>query len=207
MPLKLVYFAVRGRGQGLRYMCADNDIQLEEQDVVFDEWSKIKATTPFGQLPVLHDGDLQVAQSNAILRHVARKHGLYGKNEVEQTKIDMLNDQQEDIRLTYVKLIYQDYDKEKENYIKTIPERLATVETFLGKNKGGKGYFVGDHASFVDYNMFDLLDNLVTLAPHCLDTHPLLKGFHDRFAKREKLAKFRSTERFTKMPINGNGKQ
>jgi len=203
---KLCYFNVRGRAQSLRYMCADNDIPLEEQDTAFADWPKIKPTTVFGQLPVLHDGEFQVAQSNAILRYVSRKHGLYGKTDEEKAKIDMLNDQQEDVRLTYLRLIYQEFEK-KDEYVKTIPEKLATLETFLAKNKGGKGYCVGDHVSFVDYTLFDLLDNLLVLAPTCLDTLPTLKGFHDRFAKRDKLAKFRATERFTKMPINGNGKQ
>jgi len=207
MPLKLVYFNVRGRGQALRYICADNGVALEEVDIDFADWPKVKPTTAFGQLPVLEDGDFKVAQSNAILRYVARKHGLYGKSDKEQTMIDMVNDQQEDVRLTYLRLIYQEYDKEKDNYIKTIPEKLATLEAFLGKNSGGKGFFVGDHASFADYTTFDLLDNLLTLAPHSLDSLPLLKGFHDRFAKREKVAKLRTTDRFKKMPINGNGKQ
>jgi len=207
MSYKLDYFDVRGRAQGLRYLCADHDITLEENQVVFADWPKIKPTTVFGQLPQLHDGNFIVAQSNAIIRHVARKHGLYGKNEHDKTKIDMLNDQQEDVRLTYLKLIYQEYEKEKDNYIKTIPEKLATLEKFLGNNNGGKGFFVGEHVSFADYNMFDLLDNLLTLAPHSLDTLPHLKAFHDRFGKREKIAKFRSTENFKKMPINGNGKQ
>jgi len=81
------------------------------------------------------------------------------------------------------------------------------LEKFFSKNNGGKGFFVGDHVSFVDYTLYELLDNLVTLAPHSLDTLPLLKGFHDRFGKREKLAKYRNTDTIKKMPINGNGKQ
>jgi len=135
------------------------------------------------------------------------KHGLYGKNEQEQAKIDMVNDQQEDIRLTYLRLIYQEYDTEKENYIKAIPEKFAAFEKFLGKNNGGKGFIVGDHVSFADYNLFDLLENVLTLAPHSLDKLPLLKAFHDRFAKRDKLAKYLSTDAVKKTPINGNGKQ
>jgi len=31
---------------------------------------------PFGQAPLLKDGDEEFAQSNAILRHLGRKHGL-----------------------------------------------------------------------------------------------------------------------------------
>jgi glutathione S-transferase len=207
MPYKLVYFYVRGRAQALRYLVADNDIPMEEQNVEFKDWAAMKGTTIFGQLPMFHDGDFAVAQSNAILRYVARKHGLYGKNEKEQAQIDMLNDQQEDVRLTYLRLIYQQYDTEKDNYIKTIPEKLATIEKFLASNNGGNGFFVGDKVNFVDYNVFDLLDNLVTLSPTCLDTLPKLKAFHQRMAAREKIAAYRAKDYFKKMPINGNGKQ
>jgi len=209
MPYKLIYFKnVRGRVQALRYLCVDNDIALEEQLLDYaTEWPAVKPSTVFGQLPVLHDGNFEVVQSNAILRYVARKHGLYGKNEQEQAKIDMLNDQQEDVRLSYLRLVYHEYDTEKDNYVKSIPEKLATLEKFLGKNNGGKGFFVGDHVSFADYAMFELLDNLLTLASQSLDKLPLLKAFHDRFAKRDKLAKYLSSDAVKKMNINGNGKQ
>jgi len=119
----------------------------------------------------------------------------------------MINDQQEDVRLSYVKLIYQQYDAEKDNYIKSLPDKLTTFEKILGKNNGGKGYFVGSKDSFADYNIFDLLDNLLVLAPDCLKDFPLLKAFHGRLASNDKLAKYRETADFKSTPINGNGKQ
>jgi glutathione S-transferase len=208
MPYKLLYFLVRGRAQALKYMCLDNDIELQEEIVDYaKDWAALKPKCIFGQLPVLYDGDFQIAQSNAILRHVARKHGLYGKDNVEATTIDMINDTQEDVRASYLKLIYQQYDTEKENYIKSLPEKLALLNHALELNNGGSGFFVGSKVSFTDYNIFDLLDNFLVLAPHCLDAFPLLKAFHGRFAKRDKLAKYRETEAFKKLPINGNGKQ
>jgi len=194
----------------LRYMCLDNGIPLEEQVVVFEDWPKVKPTTPFGQLPILYDEknpSFVVAQSNAMLRHVARTHGLYGNDTYEATTIDSINDEQEDIRLTYLRLIYQEYDKEKDNYIKKLPEKLEILEKTLKKNSGGSGFFVGSKASFADYTVFDLLDNLSVLSPGCLDAFPALKGFHGRMAAREKLAKYRQTDGFKTMPINGNGKQ
>jgi len=209
MPYKLVYFPVRGRAQALRYMCLDNDIALEEQVVSMTsgEWPALKPKCVFGQLPVLHDGNFEIAQSNAILRHVARKHGLYGKDDTEKTWIDMINDTQEDVRLSYVRLIYQQYDTEKDNYIKSLPEKLAMFEKVLGKNDGGKGFFVGSKVSFLDYNMYDLLDNFTILSPHCLDAFPHLKSFHQRFGSRDKIAKYRQCDAFKNIPINANGKQ
>jgi glutathione S-transferase len=207
MGYKLKYFKVRGRAQAIKYICIVHGIELTEEIVDFGDWPKVKPTTVFGQLPVVYDGTFEIAQSNAILRHLARKHGLYGKDETEATLIDMINDQQEDVRLSYVKLIYQQYDAEKDNYIKSLPDKLTTFEKILGKNNGGKGYFVGSKDSFADYNIFDLLDNLLVLAPDCLKDFPLLKAFHGRLASNDKLAKYRETADFKSTPINGNGKQ
>jgi len=55
--------------------------------------------------------------------------------------------------------------------------------------------------------MFDLLDNLLILAPDCLDFFLKLKAFHERMAAREKIADYRQTDGFKKMQVNGNGKQ
>jgi hypothetical protein len=35
--------------------------------------------------------------------------GLYGSNDREAAFIDMLNDQQEDIRVSYIRMIYREY--------------------------------------------------------------------------------------------------
>lgn len=208
MPYKLTYFSVRGRAQAFKYMCLDNGIEFTEETLSdFSKWPEMKPKTLFGQLPILHDGDFEVPQSNAILRHVARKHDLYGHDEKEKTMIDALNDQQEDVRVAYLTLIYKQYEAEKENFIKSIPEKLAVFEKMLGKNGGGKGFFVGSKQSFVDYTIFDLLDNLAVLSPGCLAGTPLLSAFHDRMSKRPNIAKHRQSEAFQKTPINGNGKQ
>ena len=207
MPLKLVYFNVRGRAMAFRYMCLDNGIALEEQFVAYEDWPKVKPTTKFGQLPVVFDDGFEIAQSNAILRTVARKHGLYGSNDKEASLIDQINEQQEDIRLTYLRMIYQEYETEKDNYIAKLPDKLALFEKLLSQNNGGAGFFVGSKVSFLDYNIFDLLDNFTVLTPTALDKFPLLKAFHSRMASRPKIAEYRKTEVFKKMPVNGNFKQ
>ncbi len=47
---------------------------------------------PFGQLPVLEWGGVQVAQSMAICRLIAREAGMAGADPVEDTRIDMVVD-------------------------------------------------------------------------------------------------------------------
>lgn len=209
MTYKLVYFPVRGRAQAFRYMCLDNDIKYEEEVFPIDheKWAIKKPQTVLGQLPVVFDGNFELGQSNAILRHLARKHALYGKDDNERAQIDMLNDQQQDYKEAYYRMIYGDYENEKEKFISSLPEKLAILEKMLGKNNGGKNYFVGTKQSFVDYTIFDLLDVLVILCPTALDGTPLLKSFHARMASKPKILKHRQSDEFKKLPINANGKQ
>ena len=92
----------------------------------------------FGQCPMLIDGDVELVQSNAILRYLARKYGnyfsmfdeqgiffysvehdfkerfvpfidLYGSTNQEAARVDMINDGVEDLRGAYTVLIYQNY--------------------------------------------------------------------------------------------------
>lgn len=190
----------------IRYVCIDNDQPLEVEKVT-SNWSELKPTTMFGQMPIFKDGDFELAQSNAILRYLARKLGLYGSNDQEAALIDALNDHQEDVRQSYIRLIYREYETGKDTFLADLPKSLVYFEKLLTKNHGGDGYFVGSKISFADYTIFDLLDNLLVLSPAALDTFPKLKAFHGRIAARPKIAAFRATEEFKQLPINGNGKQ
>nr|AEX57307.1 pi-class glutathione S-transferase [Gobio gobio] len=206
-PYTLTYFAVRGRCGALKIMLADNGQHLKENLVTFDDWMKgdLKAGCVFGQLPKFQDGDLVLFQSNTMLRHLGRKHGAYGKNDSEASLIDMMNDGVEDLRLKYIKLIYQEYETGKEAFIKDLPNHLKPFEAVLAKNKSG--FLVGDQISFADYNLFDLLLNLKVLSPTSLDSLPALKSFVDKTAARPKVKALLECDDFKKLPINGNGKQ
>ena len=52
----------------------------------------------FGQLPCLHVGDLELVQSGAIIRFLAREHCFYGSNNAEAATIDMVHDGSFDLR-------------------------------------------------------------------------------------------------------------
>ncbi|XP_051715773.1 glutathione S-transferase P isoform X2 [Ctenopharyngodon idella] len=206
-PYTLTYFALKGRCGALKIMLADKEQQLKENLVTLDEWGKgeIKASCVFGQLPKFQDGDLVLYQSNTILRHLGRKHGAYGKNDTEASLIDMMNDGVEDLRLKYIKMIYQEYETGKEAFIKDLSNQLKPFETALAKNKSG--FLVGDQISFADYNLFDLLLNFKVLCSTSLDSFPELKSYVDKIAARPKVKALLECDDFKKLPINGNGKQ
>ncbi|XP_078337009.1 glutathione S-transferase P 1-like [Crassostrea virginica] len=204
--MQLAYFQVRGRGEAIRTLLVDNGVEYEEADVgPWENWVKNwKPKAAFGQCPLFTDGDVQLVQSNAILRYLARKFDLYGANNVEASRADMINDGVEDLRVAYTKMIYQNYEAGKDPFIADLPGKLQCFENLM---KGNSEYILGSKICFADYNMFDLLDNLVTLSPPCLDAFPSLKAYHGRVMNRPGVQKRRSTEHFKGLKINGNGKQ
>ncbi|XP_042302011.1 glutathione S-transferase P [Sceloporus undulatus] len=206
---KLIYFSVRGRGEATRMLLADQGQEWTEDVVTGEIWQKgdLKKTCLFGQLPKFQDGDFVLYQSNAILRHLARNHGLYGQDEREATLLDMVNDGVEDLRIKYARLIYQNYDAGKAEYIEALPAQLRPFENLLAQNDGGKGFIVGKKISFVDYNLLDVLQLHLVLAPNCLASFPLLAAYVQRLNARPLLKAYLESEGRKQRPINGNGKQ
>ncbi|KAM8970226.1 glutathione S-transferase P [Sarcophilus harrisii] len=208
-PYTITYFPVRGRCEAMRMLLADQGQTWKEDVVTKDMWMKgdLKATCLYGQLPKFADGDFILYQSNAILRYLGRQLGLYGKDNREAALLDIANDGVEDLRLKYGRLIYQNYDEGKDDYVKDLPNQLKPFENLLRQNQGGKTFIVGDQISFVDYNLLDLLLNHQILAPGCLDAFPLLSAYVTRLSSRPKLKAFLTSPQHTDLPINGNGKQ
>lgn len=136
----------------------------EERIEAGEQWQKVKqegitsGKIPFGQMPVLRDGDMYLAQSGAILRHLARKHDLYGTTEEEKAMADMINDFANDLRTPYVRMIYSDNWKEMlPEYLETAKKQLELLERYLTRR--GKAYAVCDEKPcFADYNLLAMLD-------------------------------------------------
>lgn len=189
-------------------MLSDNGVDFTETDCR-ENWQKDwKPQMQFGQTPCLRDGDLQLVQSNAILRHLGRKFDQYGEGLEQQAKIDMINDGVEDLRMKYVMMIYKNYEEGKEPYIAELKTHLLPFEKLLSENDAAKsGFCVGRKNSFLDYNLFDILDNQLVLSPSCLDEFPTLSGFYKLMLAKPNIAKYRETEGFKTRAINGNGKQ
>ncbi|XP_069786439.1 glutathione S-transferase P-like [Narcine bancroftii] len=202
MPLSPPTHPATGRCAATRMFLANQGQTWKE----VDEWSSgpLKSTCVFGQFPKFKDGDLVLYQSNAILQHLGRKFGLYGKDNRDAVIIDMLCDGVEDLRMTDVILIYTNYDG-KAKFIEDLPSWLRCFEKVLEKN--GKGFLLFPQISFVDYSLFDVLLNLHLLDPSCLKEFPLLSGYVERMQSQPGLKSHLESKEFLQHPVNGNGKQ
>ena len=93
---RLMYMPCRNRGEILRLMLEEAQCPYELEVVGFEPWREyVKATTPHGKLPVLHDLTGKnlcepLGQEGAITRHLAMQLGLAGRTAAEQAAVDSL---------------------------------------------------------------------------------------------------------------------
>ncbi|XP_047440299.1 glutathione S-transferase Mu 3-like [Mugil cephalus] len=208
MTMTLAYWDIRGFAQPIRLMLEYTGTKYEEKFYVCGEapdydkscWFdvKFKLGLDFPNLPYLLDGDKKVVQSNAIMRYIARKSNLCGETEDEKIRVDILENQVVDFRGGFVRMCYTDVDKLKPGYLEALPASLKQFSDFLGERK----WFAGDKITFVDFMIYEVLDQHRMFHPPCLDEFKNLKDFHHRFEALDKIAAYLKSSRFIKGPVN-----
>lgn len=126
---------------------SDQGVEFVDNRVEGAEFEALKWTLNplWGQVPVLEIGDKKYFQSKAIMRLLARKHGLYGKNDEEHNLVDMVTDALVDWREDYAGICYGrdgDFEQAKAAFVKRLPKALTALSTILGD----KSYILGNGA-------------------------------------------------------------
>ena len=208
-PPVLCYWDIRGLAQPIRLLLVHTGTEFEDKMLScgpgpgFDKscWfdNKYSLGLDFPNLPYYIDGDVKITQSNAILRHIARKHDMLGQNDTERAMVDMMADESMDFRNGWVRLCYNpDFDNLKEAYIKGMTSKLERFSKFLAS----KSWFAGDSLTFVDFVMYELIDQHKLLVPDCLKPYTNLEAFMAKFEALPKVAEYMKSPRFMKTPIN-----
>ncbi|OCT69383.1 glutathione S-transferase P 1-like [Xenopus laevis] len=201
----LTYFPVRGRGEAIRLLLADQGIEWKEDEVQISDWvsgkDDRKKNAVFGQLPRFQDGDFVLYQSNSILRYLGTKHGLDGSNGQERALIDMVNSGVEDLRQKYGRLIFFEYETGKEKYLQDLSGQLNLFERILSNNANGSTFIVGNKISYADFNLLNILQCHIDLSPTCLSSFPLLSAYLERLTSRPKLSIYLKSDACMKRPI------
>ncbi|XP_068601183.1 glutathione S-transferase mu, tandem duplicate 1 [Brachionichthys hirsutus] len=208
MTMKLAYWDIRGLAQPIRLLLEYTGTKYEDKFYTCGEapnydkscWFDTKHTLNmcFPNLPYLEDGEKKIVQSNAIMRYIARKHGMCGETEDEKVRVDIMENQAMDFRNGFVRLCYSDFDGMKPGYLENLPDTLKLFSAFLGDRK----WFAGDKITFVDFIMYELLDQHRMFVSDCLDGLSNLKELLDRFEALEKISAYMKSDRFMKTPVN-----
>ncbi|VDH97631.1 prostaglandin-H2 D-isomerase / glutathione transferase [Mytilus galloprovincialis] len=156
-------FDVSGRGELCRLLFVLADKKYEDHRLEREEWKDIKPSMPLGQVPVLTVGKTQIPQTGAIIRHLAREFGLYGKNNMENTMVDVIIETIDEVRAEFVKWVKEEDATKKAEISKKLkeevfPKFITFVEKMLLVN-GGQ-YLVGNEVTLADVAVFDVISRV-----------------------------------------------
>jgi len=177
------------------------DVQYDGLD---DKWNqeKEKLGLDFPNLPYLIDGETKLTQSNAILRYIATKKGgdLSGKNLHEQGIVNMLLEVAMDFRNTITRICYNnDY---KNVLVGWTNNEQKKYHTQFSKFLGNKKWMLGDHITFPEFHIFELLDQSHLMHADGFKDFPNLVEYMNRFKELPTIKKFRNSDHFIERPIN-----
>ncbi|KAI8471030.1 MAG: hypothetical protein J3K34DRAFT_418797 [Monoraphidium minutum] len=204
----LQYFPARGRAEPIRLALAYAQQEWFEPPVapILQLLRRQLDGYTFRQLPRYIDapnGKIDIVQSMAILRHVARKHGLYGGDEEDAARVDMVVDGVQDLRAKLKAYWFQrDAPGAADDYISTVLAReddlaapgcplkgpgLACLER-LAADGAEDGPWLGGcpKLTIADITVFDLFDSHLAAAPPVAaaarERFPWLAAHHRRVA-------------------------
>jgi glutathione S-transferase len=201
IALRLRYFPFPGRAGAIRDALRIGGIAFEDVHVPPDVFQKQKAAgaLPFGSLPVLDvetsRGTVSTAQSNAILRFVGRRAGLYPVDDpMRALKVDEALDLGEDLyHVIGPSIGEQDADRRmamrKILAEETLPRWAGFLERLLVAN-GRTGFVAGDSLSVADLKLYWIVDKLTNGTLDGIPTS-LLDGFPTVIAWRKNVAAVR----------------
>ena len=146
----------------------------------------------FDQTPLLQIDGLNLVQKMAAVRYLARKHNLYGADNEDATRIDILAEGASDFASAAL------HGKDEASCTAACAKYLPRFERAMASTK----FLAGDRLSFADIMLFHvflrLRDSRQSQLETALAEHPLLAGLEQRIAALPTMAEYLgdSTKRF-----------
>ncbi|XP_035685853.1 glutathione S-transferase alpha-4-like [Branchiostoma floridae] len=190
---RLTYFNGRGRGESIRFMLGAAGFEFDEVFLETKEQMeelRARGDLLFLQVPLLEIDGMKMVQTGAMLRYIARKASLFGRDDKESARIDMLADGVRDFQLKFLGIPFQSDPTELLATIrdKDLPRYLPIYDKVLQDN--GTGFLVGGSLSMADVLLFEALLSVDEVFPELLKDYPKLQEFRDRVAAQPNMAKF-----------------
>ncbi|XP_028404419.1 glutathione S-transferase P-like [Dendronephthya gigantea] len=197
--LTLQYFKTRGRAESIRMILQDNNIPYSEVNFNKDEWVEIKkagiknGVLTFGQVPAITTkSGFSLVQSMAIVHYIGRSLGMDCEcDDYHLCEVIALGS--EDLRMKLNKVFYDPNFSisSRNSYVTDIlPTWLGYFEKLASsfEKESNQSYFIGDHSTWIDYIMFELID--MNTEFDILEDFPKLKNFYETFLQRPNLQKY-----------------
>ena len=155
--LKLTYFDFSGgRAEPARLALHIGGIAFEDDRFASADFAEVRKITPLNQVPVLHVGDLQITQSDAITRYAGKRSGLYPDDDFQALLCDEVMSALEDINIKVGATFGLSGDDLKNAraalVADVLPKYLRWLESQLERH-GGQ-YFADQRLTVADLKVF-----------------------------------------------------
>jgi glutathione S-transferase len=152
---KLTYFdAPMSRGEECRLALHVAGMEFEDHRIARDAWPALKPGTPYGGLPVLElPGHPPLAQSNAILVLIGRRHGLHPGDEFEAARHEGVMQHVEDLRCKMSPSLRMDEPEKRVAREALVADYLPAWGKAVERQIGSGPFFAGDKIQVVDFKL------------------------------------------------------
>ncbi|XP_055964968.1 glutathione S-transferase-like [Sorex fumeus] len=204
---KLHYFNGRGRMETIRWLLAAAGVEFEEQ--LFEtreEFEKLiqGGALMYEQVPMVEIDGMNLVETRAILRYIAAKYDLYGKNRKEQAWIDMYVEGLKDLS-DMIMFLPLSLPEEKEMNLQYVLDRATqrffpVYEKALGNH--GQDFLVGNRLSWADVQLLEVILMAEECKASVLAGFPLLQEFKARISCVPTINKFLQAGSQRKPPLD-----
>nr|XP_020142732.1 glutathione S-transferase-like isoform X2 [Microcebus murinus] len=204
---KLHYFNGRGRMESIRWLLAAAGVEFEEK--LFEtreEFEKLiqGGTLMYERVPMVEIDGMNLVETRAILRYIAAKYDLYGRNLKEQAWIDMYVEGLRDLS-DMIMFFPLSLPEEKEMNLEYILTR-ATTRFFPVYEKAlrdqGQDFLVGNRLSWADIQLLEVILMAEECKPSVLAGFPVLQEFKARISHIPTINKFLQLGSQRKPPLD-----
>uniref|UniRef100_A0A0L8HM98 Uncharacterized protein n=1 Tax=Octopus bimaculoides TaxID=37653 RepID=A0A0L8HM98_OCTBM len=201
----LYYFNHRGRAEICRMLFAAAGVQYNDRRIESSEWRSMRSNMPCSMMPMLElDNKVQIPQSMAMARFLAREFGFYGRSNIEMARVDFISDCFYDILDDYLRM-YHDKDgkmmfqrskemdgssEQRMRYQETCRRILPFMERTLEMHNNGSQFFMGDQITMADMMCFCALENPLMEDDSLLRSYPKLLALKERVISHPKMSSY-----------------
>ena len=213
MATTLTYWNGRGRCEGIRLMLAATGIEYAEAVPGFpgvthlsepEHFESLREAGDllFGSVPLLVIDGMKLVQSGAIIRYLARKGGIAGRDEREQVFVDMVAETIGDLK-TSIGLAFEFHLNGFEPTDAARAQAQAAAARFLPRlervlaeraQPGKPAFFLGDTRSYADILLLEPLETLCDIG-ESIASYPTIARLHAELRADPKISAWLASDR------------
>ncbi|XP_028982744.1 glutathione S-transferase, alpha tandem duplicate 1 [Betta splendens] len=187
----LHYFNGRGKMESIRWLLTVAEVEFDEVYLTRrEQYDKLinDGALMFQQVPMVEMDGMKLIQTKAILKYIAEKYNLYGKDIKDRLMIDMYSEGLIDFQEMFLILPFiEDVKPKLDNIQSRAKERYLPV---FEKVLSGSIYLVGGKLSMADVLLVETSLMLEEKFPAILSAFPNIKAFQGRMIQIPAINRF-----------------